>query len=492
MKEKMLAMRIANEKGIALVLSLFLMMIMSIVGASLMFLSQTETYSSMNYRLMSQARYGAEAGVQTAAHYLMYSYTAPTAAEIATSYNPGVSPVTCKSGCPVIGMPVILSANSAVASNYPVAAAQTAFSAAVQGSLAAGTTTVNYQPYATLLSMQQISVYGGGIQTIQTWQITSDGSITVGRTAQVEVTAVLETQPTPAQMYAAFATSGACGALTFAGSKSTNTDSYNSSATFGVGQTTPTISLSGGNVGTNGNLTESGGSTINGTLSSPRVGVGGCSSGNVDALSSSGGATVTGGVIELPQAASLAPPAAPNPLPPTTAFSGDNLTLPSLLNPGPFGDITVSNNKTLTLGALNMTSYITVNSLTMSGNANLVILGTVILNVAGQSQTTPITFAGNATSGNAGNAAFNPANFQIQYAGTGAIKVTGSSELTAMIYAPNAAAQFSGGADYYGSIITSTLTDTGGATIHYDSSLSKEFFAAGNPMMSSFSWKKSK
>jgi type II secretory pathway component PulK len=53
-------MRMANEKGIALVLSLFLLSAMSVIAASLMFLSQTETYSSMNYRLMSQARYGAE------------------------------------------------------------------------------------------------------------------------------------------------------------------------------------------------------------------------------------------------------------------------------------------------------------------------------------------------------------------------------------------------------------------------------------------------
>ena len=33
-----------------------------------MFLSQTETYASMNYRLMSLARYGAEAGVEKAAN----------------------------------------------------------------------------------------------------------------------------------------------------------------------------------------------------------------------------------------------------------------------------------------------------------------------------------------------------------------------------------------------------------------------------------------
>jgi hypothetical protein len=243
---------------------------------------------------MSQARYGAESGIQTAANYLMYTYTPPTAAgtDAIANYNyVGSSPVTCAAGCPLIGKPVILSANAAIASNYPIASVQTAFSAAVQGSLASGTTTVNYVQTATLLAMQVINVYGGGAKTIQTWQIVSDGSITAGRTAQVEVTAVIETQPSPAELYAAFGTSGGCGALNFNG-KNTSTDSYDSSIPF-IGA--PTLSLSGGAVGTNGNLSQGGGATVNGALSSPRVGVGSCSSGNVSALSSGGGATVTGG-----------------------------------------------------------------------------------------------------------------------------------------------------------------------------------------------------
>ena len=44
---------------------------LSVLGASLMFLSQTETYASLNYRVMSQARYAAEAGVQKAANFLL-------------------------------------------------------------------------------------------------------------------------------------------------------------------------------------------------------------------------------------------------------------------------------------------------------------------------------------------------------------------------------------------------------------------------------------
>ena len=95
--DKKTAMRISNEKGIALVLSLFLLTAMSLLGASLMFLSQTETYSSMNYRLMSQARYGAESGIQKAANYVLYSYTPPVTggADPIANYNTNVTPVTC-------------------------------------------------------------------------------------------------------------------------------------------------------------------------------------------------------------------------------------------------------------------------------------------------------------------------------------------------------------------------------------------------------------
>ena len=62
-----------GEQGIALVLALFMVLVMSVLGSSLVFVSQTETLSSHNYRLMSQARYGAESGLHKAANYLLSS-----------------------------------------------------------------------------------------------------------------------------------------------------------------------------------------------------------------------------------------------------------------------------------------------------------------------------------------------------------------------------------------------------------------------------------
>ena len=491
MRKTRLAMNIKNEKGIALVLALFLMAAMSVIAASMMFLSQTETYSSMNYRLMSQARYGAESGVQMAANFLLYSYTAPVtvSADPIGNYNTTVSPVTCNAGCPNVGQPVILSASTAQASNYPVGAVQAAFLAAVNGSLPAGTTTVTYAPYAKLMSMQQINTYGGGTQTIQTWLIVSDGTITTGRTAQVQVSAILETPKFPGDLYAAFATNPGCGALDFLGNKTT-TDSYDSTAALVSGS--PVIAASGGNVGTNGNLTEGGGASIDGTLSTPRVGVGSCSAGNVDALSSSGGATINGDnppkagdILKLPTMPPMLPPALPNPLPPTGNWSGNGQTL---LNGASVGDVSLTANATLTLCSPGATCTINVNSISLKGNGTVVIAAgaTVILNVVGTGQTTPIDFTG----GSISNAGFDPAKFQIQYAGTDGIKLNGGSQAAAMVYAPNADVSLNGGNDFYGSIVAGTLKDNGGAKIHYDRHLAGEFFIVGNPMMSSFSWKK--
>src|SRR5262249_62153497 len=70
----------SNERGIAMILALFLVLAASVLGSSLIFVTQTETLSSMNYRLMSQARYGAESGVHSAANYLLNTYVAPGAA----------------------------------------------------------------------------------------------------------------------------------------------------------------------------------------------------------------------------------------------------------------------------------------------------------------------------------------------------------------------------------------------------------------------------
>src|SRR5437762_9271559 len=158
-----------QERGVALVLALFLMSAMSVLAASLMFLSQTETYATMNYRMMSQARYAAESGIQKAANFLVDSaqYAVPgSVADPLNNYVTTGSPVTYNS------QTVKLSAVDVAASNYPVTAVKTAFYNAARGSLRAGNASISYNAVATLISMQKFDAYGGGVSVVQTWQIT--------------------------------------------------------------------------------------------------------------------------------------------------------------------------------------------------------------------------------------------------------------------------------------------------------------------------------
>src|SRR5712692_5881889 len=117
-------MKRTNEKGAALILALILVLILSVMAVSLMFLSQTETWSSLNYRLMSQARYAAESGVSKAANYLIYTYPPPgTAGDPIAAYLTVAAPINVD-GYPATvtfgGNPVILSASYSQSSNYPV------------------------------------------------------------------------------------------------------------------------------------------------------------------------------------------------------------------------------------------------------------------------------------------------------------------------------------------------------------------------------------
>ena len=86
----------SNQKGSALVFVLLLILVLSVMAASLMFLSQSETWSSMNYRMMSQSRYGAESGLSVATDFIVNSYSAPSATGVdsLSNYNTTVSPVT--------------------------------------------------------------------------------------------------------------------------------------------------------------------------------------------------------------------------------------------------------------------------------------------------------------------------------------------------------------------------------------------------------------
>jgi len=491
-----------TDDGVALILTMLLMLVASVVGGSLMLLAQSETYASYNYRLMTQARYGAESGVHKAVHHLLNSYNPPAVSAIGTTFSNTVSPVLYS------GQPVVLSARSSVTSNYPSSTEQSAFNTAAQGTVMAGTTAVQYAASATLLSTRVVNDYGASTQTvIQTWRIDAEGTVVGSRPATVEVSAILERNVIMVSMFGLFATGQTCGALSFGGGVTTDSyDSYNLTLN-GSGQ--PVTTPSGGNVGTNGNLTLAGtGSTINGSLSTPRTGTGNCNT-TGSGLTLNGGSTVSEGMDQMPQIITFPAPAAPNPMPPvtndginkSTTCSDLGLTAPRCTgtngNPNtggltldPNGTVMVLGNLSITSGAaitLKSGSY-SLNSISMAGNATLTISGAqpIVMNVAGVSQTTPIDFSG----GTVTNPSYKPDLLQIQYAGTGTVKLSGGSSTALMLYAPDAAAQLVGGSDFYGSVLSKTIDVQGGTAVHYDRHSPKDFGTAGNFMLSAFTWKK--
>jgi len=491
-KEEM-AMKRNNEKGTAMLFAIILVLVLSVMAASMMFLSQSETWASMNYRLMTQARYGAEAGIHATANFLMNNYAppAPTAGNpppMPAGYNIIVPvPAACGDVSCVTdgaGNPIILSTLNGVPSTYPDGAQRAAFNAATKSALQAGNTTVNYTASAKLLSMVQITPFATTTPVmVETWNITAHGDIATVRNAQAEVSAILETPIKPAFGYAAFATNNGCAALNFSGNGTT--DSYDSGALAvnGAGVATPPAVYNnyGGNVGTNGNQTDNGSNvTINGTLSTPDIGIGVCTAGNVTALTGNKSG-ITGGIIQLG-----APVTMPTPNVPPPGIT--NVTKGGTLAPGNYGDISLGGKDVLTLtpGVYN------INSISESGQSQVAIApdpitglyGPVTINVTGNNQNTPIDLSGQGLS----NPTLDPSLMQFIYAGNGTINIVGNGSSAAVVYAPNATVDFKGNAAFYGSVIAATLKDVGNGAIHYDQKLKKKLFTVGNTTLNSFTW----
>src|SRR5690242_9721140 len=91
-----------NQKGAAMVFTLIFVLVLTLLAASLLFVSQSETWSGLNYRLMTQARYGAEAGVQSAANYIINNYAPPgSAGDPIAAYNYTMTTPVTAGGQPV-------------------------------------------------------------------------------------------------------------------------------------------------------------------------------------------------------------------------------------------------------------------------------------------------------------------------------------------------------------------------------------------------------
>ena len=482
----------ADERGVALILALLTLLCLSTLGAGLVMLTQTETWTTTNYKMTTQARYASESGLQSTLNWMTYNFT-PSGASLDMTKSP----------VQYSGSPVVLSAMSGVSANYPTTSVQTAFNGALRDQPVSGMgVPASYSAFATLMHMRMVRGMDGASVPVQTWHVVSRGRLTSARGARVDLSADLQTPTGPIFQYAAFGDAPVCASV-HAGGNGT-TDSYDSS----VGPYSVSQSNTQGNLGSNGNIFVEGTSThIFGSLQTPLSdSPGTCNAGSPDAMSINGTPIVDGGLVPLPTALQFPTPPPPSPLPPTTSYSvqGGNPcgTGPSALPgcssaggpsapvtfaPGLYGNITI-NNKVVHISS----GTYTFNQLILAGGAQIIIdSGPVVLQLAGQSLTgippVVLDFGGGSF---VSNPLSDASDFYIVYGGTAQVHVRGSSDAYGVVYAPNSDVSVLGSSNWYGSILGNTVDASGGINLHYDRNLSSEFYITGKLRAMSFSWNK--
>ena len=526
-----------SERGVALIFALLVMLVLGLLATTVMFTSQGQTWTAVNYRATTQSRYAAEAGIQATMNWLSGSYTAPTSFG---SYDMTKNPVQYN------GKAVVLSAVSGVSSNYPDSAVVSAYSSAMNKSLT-GVSNGSYASYATLLRMNPASgvswlgsAGGGGV--VQTWQVTSVGSVGGLRNATVQVTATYERTSTPLFNYPIEATSNGCQAIYLNGN--TVTDSYNSN----LGPYSGTnSSKSGGSVATNGNVTLGSGSAVNGTVYVPNTSVGGCP----DGITQSGGSYTASSQLSgklnppLPWGCTSTPCNPPGTLSTaanevstsctgitgctkkstTTLYDGGSLRTANVfsLAPGTYGNLTIDGADVVHVSA----GTYNINSINFTADAQFVIdSGPVVFNMAGDcssggcpTEGLPSPYSSTEVIYGAGYAGFNgcsggvtanpnvyglttcgpsqapfsgiPSNLQIVYGGSYTMRLGGMPN-AAVIYAPNAGYYTPGApVGLYGSAVIGNFRDDSQSPFHYDAALQGAATSVGpfRPV-GGFSWSK--
>ena len=327
-----------RESGIALVLVLLAMLVLSVLAAAIVLAARSETFASYNYKLDTQADYLAKAGIQRAVYWFRSThYRAVTQGEANTYYlvtasgspfnlfTSNASAVICKSGCPSLNTPVQLIGFGSGSSNFPVinnnestprqvavafasdldSPANTRVTADANNS---GYFTVN----AVLLNYQTVNV---GYQPpltptpVETWLITSRSTWTGGSgsstsVATAEEWAVVQPIYTPTWGNALY---GFC-SVTMQGSAGTCTDAFNSSlGAYGGGNpsvasgqcdstTANNVIAAGASVGANGGVTLGSNVTVAGNVIIGTGGSSGCTASGYSGSTSS----VLGQVINGP------------------------------------------------------------------------------------------------------------------------------------------------------------------------------------------------
>jgi len=302
--------RRAREQGIALILVLLAMLVLSVLAAAIVFTARSETFASYNYKLDTQADYLAKAGIQRAINWFRSShYRAVSESEANTYYavtftgspfnlyplTSNASPVTCMSGCSSSNSSVQLIGFGSGSTNYPninntestarqvAAAFASDLNDPVNTRLTADANNSGFfNVNAVLLNYQTVNVGYAPPYTltpVETWLITSKATWTGGSgsstaVAKAEEEAIVQPIYVPTWGNALY---GFC-SVSMQGSSGTCTDAFNSmGGAYGGGNpsvasgqcdstTASNVIGAGAGVGANGGVTLGSNVTIAGNV----------------------------------------------------------------------------------------------------------------------------------------------------------------------------------------------------------------------------------
>ena len=293
-----------GDSGVALILVLLAILVLTTLAAAMVFSARSETLASYNYRVGTQAEYVALAGVQRALNFFNSSTYSPVPPATSTTYyaastysiNPvnlyfsNSTPVTCTSSCSSTGNVVL--GTSSGSSRFPPSAATggvdvvTNWLAGLNNkSISDGVGgTGNYTVTATLLEYHTVNnaffgvpatgcadaLSGTGIcrQPFEVWQVTSTGTWNSNIGGGIALPTV-QVVATISPMYLPFFGNALYGLCNVTLSGGVCTDSYNSTAG-NYGGASPNACVTPGTSGTNAQLTgagvgSNGGVTVNGS-----------------------------------------------------------------------------------------------------------------------------------------------------------------------------------------------------------------------------------
>lgn len=527
-----------SQSGIALLTSLFGLMLLSAIALGLVYVARTEGMVNFNYRNEQVAYFAAKAGVEEARDRMMPSNAnyfgglLPTAVPPANasilyllnegnatgSVQPWNLPSTyaddelCHDGYAFSGLnavqPDLRCQATPSGSSWYTTAASTAPWSGTSAAMAYKWVRVGLklnnseQDYPVSGSSSAQVCWDGSNENVLTttscqqmspsmtpvYLLTSLGVAPNGARKMVQAEVALN--PTQPFIYGMFAQGIGCSILSLGGGATT--DSF---TTANGGTYASTHTNTGGDVGSNGNVTANGSPTqiggSVGVLAVPPLTTateGPCNLANYTTLGGAGMIANPANTLNtLNQPVQMPTPPAPNPVPPNTSYTppscGGSGKLKSssgvCMVPGTYGNISLTGGADLTLAP----GVYNINSISVAGNSSINISsnppGQVIFNVAGAGTATPIDLTGSSVSNPTGIAN----NFQILYGGTGTVKVAGGSSTYMVVYAPNANVTLKGGSDFYGAIAGSSIDDSGGVNFHYDRNVHLNTTPSSGPLV---------